>query len=70
MQQQKSQDVFLRPSFHGQILDCTALLYFVHHALYNLRICSCQCRRAKMFAVFYFHNQKAVIAFVVFILFY
>lgn len=44
----KTADVFLRPSFHGQIFDCTAILHFVHHALYNLQICPCQSRRAEM----------------------
>ena len=31
----KQQNILL-PSFHGQILDGTAQLHFVHHAMYNL----------------------------------
>ena len=41
------QQLILLPSFHGQFLDCTALLHYVHHALYNLQNCSCQCRRRR-----------------------
>ena len=43
----KRQQLFLQPSFPGQILDGTALLNFVHHASYNLRIRPCQSRRRR-----------------------
>ena len=53
----KLQNAFLRPSFPGHILDCTALLHFVHHAPYNLRICPCQSRREEIILEFRFYDS-------------
>ena len=48
------QQKFLLPSFYGQILVCTTLLHFVHHVLYNLRICSYQCRQRRKVLLHFF----------------